>query len=84
MAPGGEILRYHQHFGENVLLYGSHEWLPYSKDEVRLKTVNTNLSSPGTRECPGPGGNAWKFSKNPLTFVRNYPKIVLPTLFCPG
>ena len=34
------------HFGKNVLLYGSHEWLPYSKDEVRLKTVNTNLSSP--------------------------------------
>ena len=28
------------HFGKNVLLYGSHEWLPYSKDEVRLKTVN--------------------------------------------
>ena len=45
MAPGGEMLRYHQHFGENVLLYGSHEWLPYSKDEVRLKTVNNNLSS---------------------------------------
>ena len=31
------------HFGKNVLLYGSHEWLPYSKDEVRLKTVNNNL-----------------------------------------
>ncbi len=44
MAPGGEMLRYHQHFGENVLLYGSHEWLPYSKDEVHLKTVNNNLS----------------------------------------
>ena len=34
------------HFGKNVLLYGSHEWLPYSKDEVRLKTVNNNLSDP--------------------------------------
>ena len=45
MAPGGEMFRYHQHFGENVLLYGSHEWLPYSKDEVHLKTVNTNLPS---------------------------------------
>ena len=45
MAPGGEMLRYHQHFGENVLLYRSHEWLPYSKDEVHLKTVNTNLPS---------------------------------------
>ena len=33
------------HFGENALPYGSHKWLPYSKDEVRLKTVNTNLSS---------------------------------------
>ncbi len=31
------------HFGKNVLLYGSHEWLPYSKDDVRLKTVNNNL-----------------------------------------
>ena len=32
------------HFGKNVLPHGSHEWLPYSKDEVRLKTVNNNLS----------------------------------------
>ena len=46
MAPGGEMFRYPQHFGENVLCHGSHEWLPYSKDEVRLKTANTNLSSP--------------------------------------
>ena len=39
------------HFGKNVLLYGSHEWLPYSKDEVRLKTVNTIFCSvkPGRR-----------------------------------
>ncbi len=44
MAPGGEILRYHQHFGENVLRHGSHEWLPYRKDEVRLKSSNTDLS----------------------------------------
>ena len=43
MAPGGEILRYHQHFGENVLRHGSHEWLPYRKDEVRLKSSNTGL-----------------------------------------
>ena len=43
MAPGGEMFRYPQHFGENVLPHGSHEWLPYSKDEVRLKTVNNNL-----------------------------------------
>ena len=45
MAPGSEMSRYSMHFGENVLLYGSHEWLPYSKDEVRLKTVNNNLRS---------------------------------------
>ena len=44
MAPGGEVFRYSQHFGENVLRHGSHEWLPYSKDEVRLKCPNTNLS----------------------------------------
>ena len=49
MAPGGEMLRYHQHFGENVRLYGSHEWLPYSKDEVLSKCSNTNL--------PGCGGD---------------------------
>ena len=44
MAPGGTLFRFAPHFGENVLPHGSHEWLPYSKDEVRLKTVNTNLS----------------------------------------
>ena len=44
MAPGGTFFRFTPHFGENVLLYGSHKWLPYSKDEVRLKTVNNNLS----------------------------------------
>ena len=45
MAPGGTLFRFPPHFGENVLPHGSHEWLPYSKDEVRLKTVNNNLSS---------------------------------------
>ena len=45
MAPGGTLFRFTPHFGENVLPHGSHEWLPYSKDEVRLKTVNNNLSS---------------------------------------
>ena len=43
MAPGGEPYRLYERFGENVLRHGSHEWLPYSKDEVRLKTVNNNL-----------------------------------------
>ena len=45
MAPGGEMFRYPQHFSENVLLYGSHEWLPYRKDERHLKYSNTNLFS---------------------------------------
>ena len=45
MAPGGEMFRYPQHFGENVLRHGSHEWLPYSKDEAHLKYSNTNLFS---------------------------------------
>ncbi len=44
MAPGGEMFRLFEHFGENVLRHGSHEWLPYSKDEVRLKSSNNNLS----------------------------------------
>ena len=44
MAPGGTLFRFAPHFGENVLPHGSHEWLPYSKDEVRLKTVNNNLT----------------------------------------
>ena len=43
MAPGGEMFRYSQHFGENVPRHGSHEWLPYSVDEVRLKSSNTYL-----------------------------------------
>ena len=46
MAPGGEMFRYSRHFGENVLHHGSHEWLPYSKDEAHLKYSNTNLSLP--------------------------------------
>ena len=37
MAPGGEMFRYPQHFGKNVLRHGSHEWLPYSVDEVRAE-----------------------------------------------
>ena len=44
MAPGGEMFRYPQRFGENVLRSGSHEWLPYSKNAVRTKSSNTNLS----------------------------------------
>ena len=43
MAPGGTLFRFAPHFGENVLRHGSHEWLPYSKNEVRLKSSNNNL-----------------------------------------
>ena len=39
MAPGGEMFRYPQHFGKNVLRHGSHEWLPYSVDAVRAEIV---------------------------------------------
>ena len=45
MAPGGTLFRFAPHFGENVLPHGSHEWLPYSKDEVLLKCSNNNLLS---------------------------------------
>ena len=45
MPPGGETSRYSGRFGENVLRHGSHEWLPYSKDEVLLKCSNNNLLS---------------------------------------
>ena len=44
MPPGGETFRLSPRFGENVLCYGSHEWLPYSKDEVHLKSSSNNLS----------------------------------------
>ena len=43
MAPGGTLFRFTPHFGENVLPHGSHEWLPYSNNKVRLKCSNTNL-----------------------------------------
>ena len=45
MPPSGETSRYSGRFGENVLRHGSHEWLPYSKDEVLLKCSNNNLLS---------------------------------------
>ncbi len=56
MAPGGEMFRYPQHFGENVLCHGSHEWLPYSKNEVLLKSSNTNLPFlfSAAKNCPAP------------------------------
>ena len=45
MAPGGEMYRLYEHFGENVLRHGSHEWLPYSKNAMRTKSTNTNFPS---------------------------------------
>ena len=45
MAPGGETYRLYERFGENVLRHGSHEWLPYSKNAMRTKSPNTNLSA---------------------------------------
>ena len=47
MPPGGETFRFFPCFGENKLRHGSHEWLPYSKDEVRLKSSNNNLPHAG-------------------------------------
>ena len=47
MPPGGETFRLSPRFGENVLRHGSHEWLPYSKDEVHLKSSNNNLLGRG-------------------------------------
>ena len=84
MAPGSEMFRYSMHFGENVLLYGSHEWLPYSKDEVRLKTVNNNLSVPFHRAIsiflafpilfyPTPQEKA--IVKKRLLLFRKYPRL---------
>ena len=43
MAPGGEMYRLYEHFGENVLCRGSHEWLPYSKNVMRTKSPNNNF-----------------------------------------
>ena len=45
MPPGGETYRLYERFGENVLPHGSHEWLPYSKDDVLWKCSNNNLLS---------------------------------------
>ena len=45
MAPGGEMFRYPQHFGENVLRHGSHEWLPYSIVAVRAEIVKHQFAA---------------------------------------
>ena len=51
MPPGGEMFLFSPRFGEIELRHGSHEWLPYSKDEVRLKSSNNNLSGKRDRIC---------------------------------
>ena len=38
MPPGGKMYRFPGRFGENVLPYGRHQCLPYSKDAVRADT----------------------------------------------
>ena len=43
MPPGGETYRLYERFGENVLRYGSHEWLPYSKNAVCTKSSNSQF-----------------------------------------
>ena len=43
MAPGGEMYRLYERFGENVLRHGSHKWLPYNKYAVCAKSPNNNL-----------------------------------------
>ena len=55
MAPGGEKHRLYEHFGENVLRHGSHEWLPYSKNAMRTKPPNTNFSNCRGDEKGSPG-----------------------------
>ena len=57
MAPGGEMFRYPQRFGETVLRSGSHEWLPYSNNEVRLKSSNNNFRSHRTAAQGMKGGS---------------------------
>ena len=44
MAPVGQYVFAEMWSKSEQCTAGSHEWLPYSKDEVRLKTVNNNLS----------------------------------------
>ena len=45
MPPGGKRYRYFRRFGETVPPPGSHKWLPYSKNAMRTKSPNTNLSN---------------------------------------
>ena len=53
MAPGGEMFRNPLHFGENVLPYGSHEWLPYSVIPTLSKQICKHQFSglPRSADC---------------------------------
>ena len=44
MPPGSEMFRFSPHFGENVLRNGSHEWLPYSRNEVHAQSSNSQFT----------------------------------------
>ena len=44
MPPGREMFRFSPHFGENVLRNGSHEWLPYSRNEVYAQSSNSQFT----------------------------------------
>ena len=44
MAPVGQYVFAEMQWITEHFPAGSHEWLPYSKNEVRLKSSNTNLT----------------------------------------
>ena len=44
MPPGSEMFRFSPHFSENVLRSGSHEWLPYSRNEVYAQSSNSQFT----------------------------------------
>ena len=44
MAPVGQYVFAEMQWITEHFTAGSHEWLPYSKNEVRLKSSNTNLT----------------------------------------
>ena len=43
MAPGGEMYRLYERFGENVPRNGRHECLPYSRNAVCAQIANHQL-----------------------------------------
>ena len=47
MPPGGKMLPFSEVFGENVLLYGRHQCLPYSKNALRTEIFKQQFVLPG-------------------------------------